>query len=276
MTSVLGLVLVLLPGCREPAAQPPAHDLKIGDLRTLESEKVPGNLALRTANFDVHIYELPADKAAMLDDVWAGLYERGLTFYNYRAFAGNLFRVAMGRRFSWSRLDDVLKNIGGRRMAVISVLLPEGRGQDIRITGLDRPQEISFIDQYMLQDKILIGPGNVNLRLTGSQVPGIRGVCQIVAYPAFTPPMAPSAGPMAELAKQQEVEFKAAGFGSKISPDEFLVLGPANFVSERVSLGGLFFTNLDGAMFPVTGKRPARKTSVRIFVLVCTAVNYLD
>jgi len=276
ITAVLGLLLVLLPGCREPAAQPPAHDLKIGDLRTLESEKVPGNLALRTANFDVHIYELPADKAAKLNDVWAGLYERGLTFYNYSAFAGNLFRVAMGRRFSWSRLDDIFKDIGGRQMAVISVLLPEGRAQDIRITGLDRPQELSFVDLYLLPDKILIGPGNLNLRLVGSQVPGIRGVCQLVAYPAFTLPMASAVGPMADLAKQREVEFKPAGFGSKISPDEFLVLGPANYVSERVSLGGLFFTNLDGTVFPLRGKRPTRKTSVRIFVLVCTGINYQE
>jgi hypothetical protein len=276
MTAVLGLLFVFLPGCRQPVAQPVRDDVKIGDLRTLESEKVPGNLALRTANFDVHIYELPADKAAKLNDVWAGLYERGLTFYNYSAFAGNLFRVAMGRQFSLSRLDDVFKDIGGKRMAVISVLLPEGRGQDIRITGLDRPQEITFVDLYLLHDKILIGPGNVNLRLTGSQVPGLRGACQLVAYPAFTVSMASAAGPMAELAKQQEVEFKAAGFGSKISPDEFLVLGPANFVSERVSLGGLFFTNLEGTMFPVPGKRPTRKTSVRVFVLVCTGINYLE
>ena len=64
MTAVLGLLLVSLAGCREPAAQPQPRDLKIGDLRTPENENIPGGLALRTANFDVHIYELPADKAA--------------------------------------------------------------------------------------------------------------------------------------------------------------------------------------------------------------------
>lgn len=240
----------------------------------LESEKVPGNRLLRTANFDVHIYELPADNLGKLDDIWAGLQERGLTFYNYRAFAGNLFRAAVGRQFSWSRLDDLIKDLGGKRMAIISVLLPDGRSEDLRITGLDRPQEISFIDRDLLRDKVLIGPGIVNLRLIGRQVPGIRGACQIVGYPVFTVPMASAAGPMAEFAKQQEVQFKAAGFGLKISPDEFVVLGPAKYVSERVSLGGLFFTNLDGTIFSAKGKRPTRKTSVRIFVLVCTAINY--
>jgi len=276
MIAVLGLLFVFLPGCTEPVTQPLRDDVNIGDLRTLESEKRPGKSSLRTANFDVHIYELPADKLGKLDDVWDGLHSRGLTFYNYRAFAGNLFRLGMGRQFSWSRLDDLIKDIGGKRMAIISMLLPDGRSDDLRLTGLDRPEEISFIDRSLLRDKVLIGPGIVNLRLTGSQVPGLRGVCQIVGYPAFTVPMASATGPMAELAKQQEVEFKAAGFGLKISPDEFIVLGPTKYVSERVSLGGLFFTNLDGTVFTARGKRPTRKISVRIFVLVCTAIKYLE
>ena len=273
-TAVLGLLFAFFSGCTEPVTQPLRDDVKIGDLKTLESEKRPDKHSLPTANFDVHIYELPADKLGKIDCLWAGLHERRLTFYNYRAFAENLFRVAVGRQFAWSRLDDLIKDAGGKRMAIISTLLPEGRTEDIRITGLDRPQEISFLDRDLLREKVLIGPGIVNLRLTGRQVPGRRGVCQIIAYPAFTVPMASAEGPMAEFAKRQEVEFKAAGFGLKMSPDEFIVFGPSKYVSERVSLGGLFFTNLDGTIFTATGKRPMRKTSVRIFVLVCTAIKY--
>jgi len=274
ITAVLGWLFVFLPGCAEPATQPLRDDVKIGDLKTLESEKRPGKRSLRTANFDVHIYELPADKLGKLDDLWDGLHSRPLTFYNYRAFAGNLFRLGMGRQFAWSRLDDLIKDAGGKRMAVISMLLPDGRSDDLRITGLGRPEEISFIDRSLLRGKVLIGPGIVNLRLVGHQVPGARGVCQIVAYPAFTVPTPSAEGPMAELAKQKEVQFKAAGFGLKISPDQFIVLGPTKYVSERMSLGGLFFTNLDGTVFTARGKRPTRKISVRIFVLVCTAINY--
>ena len=276
ITAVLGWLFVFLPGCGKPQTQPFRDDVKIGDLKTLETEKVPGKRSLPTANFDVHIYELPAEKLAKLDDLWAGLHSRGLTFYNYRAFAANLFRIGMGRQFAWSRIDDMIKDVGGKRMAVISMLLPNGRSEDLRMTGLDRPEEISFIDRSLLRDKVLIGPGIVNLRLTGSQVPGIRGACQIVGYPTFTVPTPSAEGPMAELAKQNEVEFKAAGFGLKMSPDEFIVLGPTKYLSERVSLGGLFFTNLDGTVFTPRGKRPTRRTSVRIFVLVCTAINYLQ
>ena len=276
ITAVLGCLFVFLPGCTEPVTQPSRDDVQIGDLRTLETEKLPGKGSLRTANFDVHSYELPADNLGKLDDVWDSLHSRGLKFYNYRAFAGNLFRVGMGRQFAWSRLDDLIKDIGGKRMTVISLLLPDGRSDDLRLTGLDRPQEISFIDRSLLRDKVLIGPGLVNLRLIGSHVPGLRGVCQIVAYPTFTVPTTSAQGPMAELAKRQEVQFKAAGFGLKMSPDEFVVLAPTKYVSERLSLGGLFFTNLDGTVFTARGKRPTRKISVRIFVLVCTSINYLE
>jgi len=132
----------------------------------------------------------------------------------------------------------------------------------------------SFIDRDLLREKVLIGPGIVNLRFTGSQVPGLRGACQLVAYSAFTVPATAAEGPMAEFAKQQEVEFKAAGFGVKMSPDEYVVLAPSKYVNERALLGGLFFTNFDGTVFAARGKRPERKVSVRIFVLVCTAINY--
>jgi hypothetical protein len=229
---------------------------------------------VETANFDVHVYELPAENVPKLEDFWRGLEARGLTFYNYRSFARNLFRIGMGKGFRWSGLDDVLKEAGGKRMAKISVFLADKQTQDLQVTGLDRPQEVSFVDRHQLRDKRVMGPGLVNLRLIGQQVPGMRGASQLIGYPTFTLPAASTEGPMGEFAKKQEVEFKAAGFGLKMSPDEYLVFGPRKYISERATLGGLFFTNLDGTMFAERNKRPARKISVRLFVIVCTGVNY--
>lgn len=272
--AVLGLFLVFFAGCREPEGREFWDDVNIGDLRTFETEKLLGGQSLKTANFDVHIYELPAENVPKLEDFWGGLHTKGLKFYNYRAFTKNLFRVGMGKGFAWSGLDDVLKELGGRKMTKISIFLTDKQTEDLRITGLDRPGEISYIDRYQLRDKAQIGPGLVNLRLTAQEVPGIKGASRLIGYPTFTLPIAAAKGPMGEFARRQEVEFKAAGFGLKMSPDEFLVLGPRKYISERTTLGGLFFTNLDGTLFTERGKRPAIKISVRLFVIVCTGVNY--
>lgn len=272
--AVLGLFLVFFAGCREPQRPEIWEGVKIGDLRTLETEKLPGGENLQTAKFDVHIYELPAENVPKLEDLWGGLHARGLTFYDYRAFAGNLFQVGIGKGFAWSGLDGVLKGFGGMKMVKISTFLADKQSEDIRITGVDRPHEVSFINRYQLREKTLIGPGLVNLRLTSQEVPGIRGACRLIGYPTFTLPMASAEGPMGEFAQRKQVEFKAAGFGLKMSPDEFLVLGPRKYISERATLGGLFFTNLDGTVFMARGERPARKISVRLFVIVCTGVNY--
>lgn len=272
--AVLGLFLGFFAGCNEPQERRVWDDVKIGDLRTLETEKLPGAENLRTANFDVHIYEMPAENVPKLEDFWAGLQTRGLTFYNYRAFAKNLFRIGKGKGLRWSGINNVLSEFGAVRMARISMFLTDGQSEDLRITGLDRPLELSFADRDLLRDKILIGPGLVNLRLFAREVPGIRGATQLVGYPAFVLPNASTEGPMGEFARQKEVEFKAAGFGLKMSPDEYLVLGPKKYISERETLGGLFFTNLDGILFAERGKRPERKISVRLFVIVCTTINY--
>ncbi|MHC4741276.1 MAG: hypothetical protein ACYS8Z_05165 [Planctomycetota bacterium] len=272
--AVLGSFFVFLPGCNEPQDSKVWDEVKIGDLRTLETEKLPGTENLRTANFDVHIYELPAENVPKLEDFWAGLRTRGLTFYNYRAFAKNLFRIGTGKGFAWSGIDKVLEETGGRKMAKISAFLTDEQAQDLQITGLDRPLQISFVDRDQTRDEVLMGPGLVNLRLIAQQVPGIRGASQLIGYPSFTLPTASAQGPVGDFAKQQEVEFKAAGFGLKMSPDEYLVLGPQKYISERATLAALFFTNLNGTLFAERGKRPARKVSVRLFVIVCTTINY--
>ncbi len=145
--AVLVLLFVLLAGCKEPEGRSFWDDVKIIDLNAAESEKVSGERLLRTANFDVHIYEVPAENVGKLDDVWEELYDKGLKFYNYRAFTGNLFRVGMGKRFGWSGVNDLLRDAGGKRMAKIALLLADGECQDVHATGLDRPEEISFVDR---------------------------------------------------------------------------------------------------------------------------------
>jgi len=273
--AVLGFVFVAAGGCGEEDKERAFwDDVKIGELREPQREHISGGAGLKTANFDVHIYEIPAENVGKLDDVWGSVYERGVRFYSFRAFSGNLFRAGVGKKFNYSGIGKMLGAIGGRRMAKVSVLLPEGVAQELNVTGLGRPEEVSFFDRDMSREKVVIGPGSVGLRMIGRRAAGEVEVCQLIGYPVFGVPVGAAEGPMAERAKRKEVEFKGAGFGLKMSVGDYLVLGPRKYLSERVTLPGLFFSNLDGTLFFERGRRPVRKPSARVFVVVCTGIGY--
>src|SRR4030042_1384873 len=141
--AAVGGASLILAGCTEPASKAMWDNVKIGDLAP--SKPGPGEQQIKTANIDVHIYEVPAENVEKLEDVWESLYTRGVRFYSYQAFAGNLFRVGFGKRFGWSGMEDLLRAAGGKRMAKIALLLPDGQPQDITVTGLGRPGRVSFV-----------------------------------------------------------------------------------------------------------------------------------
>lgn len=272
--AVLGLVGLFAAGCDKGESKASWEDVKIGDIGPVQSVKGPGGQLLKTANFDLYIYEVPGENVGKLEDLWESVYARGVRFYNYRAFSANLFRVGFGKRFRWSGTQGLLREVGGKRMARIALLLADGELQNVMVTGLNEPRELSYIARDLSREKAIVGPGIMALRVRGERLAGERGVCQVVAYPAFLLPVMSAIAPLGEQANRGEVKFTAAGFGLKMSPDDFVVLGPRKYLSERVTLGGLFFSNLDGTMFLSKGKPPEVKPSFRVFVLVCTGINY--
>jgi hypothetical protein len=270
----LGLVGLFAAGCDKGESKASWENIKIGDIGPVQSGKGLGGQLLKAATFDLYIYEVPGENVGKLEDLWQSLYARGLGFYNYRAFSANLFRVGFGKRFRWSGTQDFLRAAGGKRMAKIALLLADGELQKVTVTGLDRPQELSYIAIDLSREKANVGPGIMALRVSGERLAGERGVCQVIGYPVFWVPATSAIAPLAEQANQREVKFTAAGFGLKMSPDDFVVLGPRKYLSERVTLSGLFFSNLEGTMFLSKGKAPELKPSVRVFVLVCTGISY--
>ncbi|MBN2138340.1 MAG: hypothetical protein JW720_11080 [Sedimentisphaerales bacterium] len=274
ITLVLASLPLVLVGCRGSRQQNSLwDDVKIGDLDTTRQDNAARAGQIKTNNFDVHIYEIPADNFARIADIWQDLDAQHMRFYNYRAFAENHFRAGLGRRLRWSGIEDLIRAAGGMKMATIALLLGKTGGQDLRITGFDNPLELTFVDRGGAIDRKLIGPGVFGLRFAAASAPG-RDACEIVGYPVFSVPVPAAEGPMAEYAKSREIEFKGAGFGAKMSKDDFIVLGPAQYVGELQTLGGLVFTNLQGTVFLEKGRRPARNISVRLFVIVCKATAY--
>jgi hypothetical protein len=274
--AVLALLAGFQAGCDEPENDMPLWEqVKVGDLAPAKNGKRVGPRALNTINFDVHIYEIPAEDANELEKV-RGLLETGrVRYYNYGAFEANLFSVRVGRIGSLGRLNSVLVATGGHKLAKVSVLVENEQEQDVLIRGVGPRQEVIHVSAEAVRQEEVVGPGALVLRIMAGKTPKTRELCSVIAYPVFTTGLTAAIPELAARAKAEEVSFKGAGFGLRMSPGDMVLLGPAKHVSDMTTLPGLFFSNPEGSLFFSGGIRsgPERKAAVRVYVLVCTWIS---
>lgn len=279
---VCGLSICLISCIAAEKQKPIWEQVKIGDIAPSQSGKQQGGRPLETANFDVHIFEIPAENVEKLQEIRQVLHTRPLRFNNYTAFKANWFTVRSGQgagvggQGSESKVQDLLLAAGGQKVVKISLLLPDDQPSDVVVTGLDRQRTISYVTADLSREDTSVGPGVVSLRIKAVRIPTSRGVCNVVAYPVFLPPMGTGVPQLAERAKLREFHFSPAAFGLKMGPGDFVVLGPEKYVSDQTELGGLFFSNPEGRMFfsETERKPPVRKPAIRIFLLACRGINY--
>jgi len=273
---VCGLSVCLI-SCGPAEKQKPIWEqVKIGDIAPSQSGKQQGGRSLETANFDVHIFEIPAENVEKLQEIRQVLHTRPLRFNNYTAFKANWFAVRSGQIETWSKVQDLLLAAGGQRIVKVSLLLSDSQYGGLAVAGLDSQRNISYVSSDGSREAASIGPGVVALRIEAQKIPASRGVCNVVVYPVFSPPIRTSIPQLAAQAKLREFSFSCAGFGLKMGPGDFVVLGPEKYVSDQTELGGLFFSNPEGRMFfsETERKPPVRKPAIRIFLLVCRGINY--
>jgi len=266
-----------LIGCTTPEEKPIWEKIKIGDLAPRQGGKPPAARLIKTINFDLHIFEIPAENIDKLDDTRKNLYTRPLRFNSLHAFGANSFSVHFGQIRMLDEIYNLLLAANSKIIAKVSLMLADGLPESIAITGLDGPRTISFTSTYGSRESANIGPGILTLRLKAQTIPGSRGVCNVTAYPVFSPPIRRAAIPLLDArTKMREFPFSAAAFALKMGTGDFVLLGPKEYVSDQTALGGLFFSNPKGTLFisETERKPPELKPAVRIFLLVCTRTNY--
>lgn len=260
---VFSCAVGLLTGCSVPEKDEPIwQQVKIGDLAPSHNGKWPSGQLLKTANFNIYILEIPAKNIDALDDIWRMLHTGPLRFSDYKAFGANSFSVGFGQIQMWDKIRNLLTSADGRTIETVSLLLPDGQANDIPIATLSNEQTIFYISSEGSMEGVTIGPGKLALRIKAEEIPGSRGVCKTGAQPAFSPPRPAPIQQLAVWEKSGQFLFTPAGFRLKMGPGDFFLLGPKKHIDNQITLGGLFFS------------RPGRKPAVRVYLLVCTAVNY--
>ncbi len=264
-----------LTGCADSKPERPIWEqVKIGDLAPYEAGKTQKVELLKTTKLNVHIFEIPADNLSEVDKIRKKLFIRPLQLKDYEAFNANSFMVRFGQVDLWRQTNDWLLGAEGRNIANVSLMLADGQAQTIAIAGLDRPQSIYYTATNGSKQGANVGPGIFGLRIKAEKIPGSRGVCDLVAYPVFSPPTESTIPQLDARGKLREFPFTSAAFGLKMSPGDFVFLAPKEYVSDQTALSGLFFSNPRSGLFFSKTKSPEYKSAVRIFLLVCTGINY--
>ncbi len=276
--AVLGCLSLSLAGCKKPEqVQPIQEQVKIGDISPPHGDHSV-DTTINTINFDVHIFEIPAENAGKVSDVWGLLHTEPLRFHSHEAFIANSFVVRFGRVRMWNRTHDLLRSAGGQKIVTVSLLLPDGQANDLIVKGLNMEQNVSYIAANSRRDGVAIGPGILGLRIKAEKIPDLRDVCELVAYPVFTVPARSSIPQLYTRAKSREFPFSSVAFGLRMAPGDFIVLGPEKYNppnAGQTTLDGLFFSKPEGSLFPGTNERikPELKPAVRVFLLVCIGMS---
>jgi hypothetical protein len=260
-TMVLICTAALLTSCNAPEKEKPIWEqVKLSDLANSSDVNNPGGRLLKTINLDIHIFEMPAEDINVINYVQQMLYAKPLQFNDYDAFKANSFSAGFGQIQMWNTIANVLRDAGCKHIETVSLLLPDGETSDFTITRLNKEQTVFYTSSTGSLEGATIGPGKLALRIKVEKIPGERGVCKVNAQPVFPPPITSPIPQLAERAKSNEFLFTSAGLYLKMSPGDFVLLGPEKYIGHQITLGSLFFS------------RPGRKPSVRMFLLVCTRI----
>ena len=260
------LASLVLTGCNASGAGEPVwEDIKIGDLAPSVRGSQPAVRTFKTMDFGVYVFEIPAENISVLNDIWGRLdrsrAEKLLKFNDSKAFNANLFSIGFGQVQMWDEVADLLRAAGGRRVETASLLLPEGEAEDFLITRLPDKRSIWYYSSSGLVEGATIGPGVLALRIKAETIAGSRGVCRVEVQPLMPSMILTAVSRLKPQKESGDLVFDGVGFNLKMSPGEFFLLGPEKYVSDEVSLAGLFFNK--------AGQEPV----VRTILFVCIRVS---
>jgi len=254
----LSCAALFLTGCPTPAPEKPPiwEQTKIGDLAPHVAAE-PNQQLSDIINFDVYVFEIPATDANILGNIWPALYTQPLQFNSYSAFAMNLFAAGFGQTQDWNRIAEYLRNANAKRVERNSLVLLSGRPKDLYVTSIDSEKTIFYTSVSHVSEGVTIGPGSFVLRIKAQKIPEQRGVCDMSVQPVFTPPRKFRLPLRAEDGKTSPFAFDALELELKMSPGDFLLLGPKRYTTDQSGLAGLFFST------------DVPRPSVKLYLFVC-------
>jgi hypothetical protein len=273
--AVLCFLGFCLFGCENPDENSPLwKDTSINELAPKNPNNTPNEILLKTINFDLHTFEIPANNIRELDEIRRTLDTRSLQFINHLAFSANSFSVYFGQNQTWNTVYDLLLIAGAQTVTRMALMLPSGETENIIIKEIYQPQIVYYTSSQDFREGVHIDPGVLALRIKVENPPILNGTCNMTACPVYTLLTGNTIPELDTRLKLRDFTFDAAAFRLNMKPGDFIFLAPEKYIIDQSTLCGLFFSNPQGRLFFNENKIPERKPAVRVYLLACVGVNY--
>jgi hypothetical protein len=256
-------------GCENKETE--TKGIKIGELAPAGGRIEPQ--VLRTTNISVIIYELAAENAKSLDDIWqtppVSTDKEAFRYTDVAGFAANGLRAAKAGFGSIDKITAFLKSANAKELSTTTLLIQNGQVEVLRLGRQARKETISYIGRGGVIENAQVGPAIYGLQFYARQIlPADRQTRggQIASRVQVTPIiMASTEGLPTELAekiKAKDLRIYSAGFGLNMKPGDYVLLAPSSdFIRDETTAAGRFFTR--------TGTNPV----MRVLLIVCTSIN---
>jgi len=256
-------VVLFLGGCGERQREPEAiwQGVKISDLASPSDDGKIAGQRLKTLNFSIYTFEIPAKNIRQLDDIWLILDSKPLIFNDYSTFSANLFSATSGPIRLWPDVREILAKAGAEKTESLSLLMFESQADDFTFARLANARTIFHMTSGGTMEGSSVSAGVFNLRLEAKKAIDIRGVCNLQVTPVFSQysPSAVRSSGGGQL--PGETVFSSMGFSSKMSPGDFIILWPEQYSDNEVTISGYLFG---------TG---GKKKVFRAYLIVCASVG---
>lgn len=250
------VLLLSMAGCHEP--EPIWEEMKITDLKPASGSGNSGKL--KTVSFDVHKIEFAAGQLENLNKIYEDLQSSVILLNSPAGFKKNLFRAGLGREKAWRRLNRIYTEFGGEVISSLSYLINLDQPNYIPATFMDSQKDVFYYSSEDNLKGVTIGRGNLSFQITASQIPDTKSFCRLSVVPAF--PQRNSGNPsVSEFDISDDVIFSSVGFHIRISPGDFILIGPREYIPHQYTLPAVLFCS----------QKP--EPVVRIFLILCKQIN---
>lgn len=256
---VILMMTAFMAGCDNTGKAPQTEGIKIGELAPAGQRIRPQ--VLRTTNIDIVIFEVPADNVRLLDDVWGILDKGTLRFNDPNGFEANKLRAATGKFGDLDKIDKTLKSADAKKQSTTTLLISDGQPEVLNISRMTGKSTISYIGHNGDVKSSEAGPGILAIEISARKIINKRGVTGIQVLPVIYTPTEGLAPAIAAKLKAGDLRFYSAGFGLDMKPGDIVMLSPAQFSPDEITVAGRFFT------------RAGQDASVSLLIMVCTSVS---
>jgi len=249
--------LSICVGCQSvPAQKPVWEQVKLKELSAAKHSPQSDKARGQPLQFNVYVFSVPRANFRDVKGIWAKLSTKQIRFNGGNLFNENGFLAGFGQAAAWPPVAEKLKNADSKNLKTINLIMLDNSTERILLLQSDSEQNIFFKAQDNQLNGVTLGPGEAMLRITAATIPDKRGVCNLTIEPTFNP----SAKPSSPLVDNEEIVFNSVSLTAQMSAGDFLLLGPANYASQGMTLSSIFFSSGD-------------KSSAQLYLIICLGVN---